>query len=463
MEVAESDQDHQPYDPIGTSPIGYRQPTSSPRRRMIGPRDMRAGQDSPEAHPFARNHTPPAPSRLPPTAEKPPSLETGDSETSLVYAKRPRAPAEPSPRPTPAKKMAAQHLSRMPGSLEHRGTQQLFPDRASHTTTAASHRAPSAASSRTAREMTPPCHAPEPDVFSPAFASVTAPELVAPSLPANVTTAEGTDAEDAPRDFDRLKEHVDDMRLKLARELANANKENERILSPTALTRSPQTRNVFGKAIQAESVFPSPSVRSAKAAHGVTEAQDARSRHKIDFAALSDWTRRLADLIDACERATRAEQARPTQSPDDLAKMEHSDSVLEVAMLEQERDLIAAQLANLKAEMDQLRKTSRADESAAEVVRLENGKLRQAYADICSEADALHADFNAALESVHLAAQAEPSATGEYVELTSRLTEAVSARFDAEHQLRLYRRQVQAELDEKERWGRLLREHGLLA
>lgn len=35
------------------------------------------------------------------------------------------------------------------------------------------------------------------------------------------------------------------MRLKLARELANANKENERIVSPTALTRSPQTRNVF--------------------------------------------------------------------------------------------------------------------------------------------------------------------------------------------------------------------------
>lgn len=213
MEVAESDQDHQPYDPIGTSPIGYRQPTSSPRRRMIGPRDMRAGQDSPEAHPFARNHTPPAPSRLPPTAEKPPSLATGDSETSLVYAKRPRAPAEPSPRPTPAKKMAAQHLSRMPGSLEHRGTQQLFPDRASHTTTAASHRAPSAASSRTAREMTPPRHAPEPDVFSPAFASVTAPELVAPSLPANVTTAEGTDAEVRSDTSEALPAQTDDPNL----------------------------------------------------------------------------------------------------------------------------------------------------------------------------------------------------------------------------------------------------------
>ena len=96
-------------------------------------------------------------------------------------------------------------------------------------------------------------------------------------------------------------------------------------------------------------------------------------------------------------------------------------------------------------------------------------------------------DFNAALESgkspmccphhvllpslrlhatsfaVHLAAQAEPSATGEYIELTAQLSQAVAARFDAEHQLRLYRRAVQAELEEKARWAVLLRQHGLIA
>lgn len=45
--------------------------------------------------------------------------------------------------------------------------------------------------------------------------------------------------------FERLHRHIDDMRLKLARQLVSANKENDCIVSPTALTRSPQTRNVF--------------------------------------------------------------------------------------------------------------------------------------------------------------------------------------------------------------------------
>jgi hypothetical protein len=53
----------------------------------------------------------------------------------------------------------------------------------------------------------------------------------------------------ATHPFDQLRKHVDDMRLKLARELTTANKENERIVSPTALTRSPQTRNVFVSSI----------------------------------------------------------------------------------------------------------------------------------------------------------------------------------------------------------------------
>lgn len=205
-------------------------------------------------------------------------------------------------------------------------------------------------------------------------------------------------------------------------------------------------------------------------------------------------------------------------------------------MLEQERDLIAAELTALKAEMLQvselsnarqgawtdilslryhpalprlqLQQTNHATEIALSDTQGENAKLRQAYMDICAEADALHAvslvspspilavvalhahrllaqDFNAALESgellypllqfevrnlrslslfpVHLAAQAEPSATGEYIELTSQLSQAVASRFEAEHQLRLYRRAVQAELEEKERWGALLRRHGLIS
>jgi hypothetical protein len=40
---------------------------------------------------------------------------------------------------------------------------------------------------------------------------------------------------------------------------------------------------------------------------------------------------------------------------------------------------------------------------------------------------------------------------------------SVSARYKAEHDLRVYRREVEAELEEKARWGEVLRRHGLLA
>lgn len=59
------------------------------------------------------------------------------------------------------------------------------------------------------------------------------------------------------------------------------------------------------------------------------------------------------------------------------------------------------------------------------------------------------------------AAQAEPSASGEYVELTDKLREAVSARYTAEHDLRAFRRQVASELAEKARMAEVLRQHGL--
>lgn len=47
------------------------------------------------------------------------------------------------------------------------------------------------------------------------------------------------------------------MRLKLSREVAN-DKENDHFVSPTALTRSPQTRNVFVR-----SAYPSPPLQRA--------------------------------------------------------------------------------------------------------------------------------------------------------------------------------------------------------
>lgn len=87
-------------------------------------------------------------------------------------------------------------------------------------------------------------------------------------------------------------------------------------------------------------------MRFSKAASVFSDGSDPRPRHKIDFTALSEWTRRLADLIDTCEVSAKAAEAGR-----DSPKEEGGSTKLEMAMLEQERDLIAAELAALKDEM----------------------------------------------------------------------------------------------------------------
>ncbi|GAA5878601.1 hypothetical protein JCM3774_004078 [Rhodotorula dairenensis] len=446
---------------VQTSPMAYRHQSASPRRRMMGPRDMRGAESVDEAasDPSSARDCSPSPVRRGPRQE----LASGEmcldereapprSASSNALSKRARPAVEPSPRPSPAKKMASRLPTDAAFSASTRAIgRDIFAGPSESADIRSSRRVVSGASVRTVRASSPPRHGEQPDVFS-------APQKSAPSGPVPATgIATFPDDEPMADPFDLLRKHVDDMRLKLSRELANANKENERIVSPTALTRSPQTRNVFGKAIPSANVLDSPAARLSKAASGFPDAPDPRPRHKVDFNALSEWTRRLADLIDACEASAKASMLAG-QSP----KEEAGSTKLEMAMLEQERDLIAAELATLKSEMLHLQQANRSTEIALSDTQGENTKLRQAYMDICGEADALHADFNAALESVHLAAQAEPSATGEYIELTAQLSQAVASRFEAEHQLRLYRRAVQAELEEKERWAVLLRQHGLI-
>ncbi|TKA57036.1 hypothetical protein B0A53_00992 [Rhodotorula sp. CCFEE 5036] len=431
---------------LHTSPMAYRPQPISPHRRMMGPREMRGAEsadESPQHLPLARNGSP-SPIRRGPRQESEfdqmhfePADEPPRSGSSNALSKRARPKVEPSPRPSPAKKMASRLSTDAALSADVRAAgRELFA-------------APSGpAEVRTSQRI--------PDVFSPPRGSST--NGLAPSAAAAKFEEDEPMLDVATHPFDQLRKHVDDMRLKLARELTTANKENERIVSPTALTRSPQTRNVFGKAIPANNVLDSPAARFSKAASVFSDGAELRPRLKIDFTALSEWTRRLADLIDTCEVNAKAAEAGR-----DSPKDEGGSTKLEMAMLEQERDLIAAELAALKDEMTSLQQASRNTELAFSATQEENAKLRQAYMDICGEADALHADFNAALESVHLAAQAEPSATGEYIELTAQLSQAVAARFDAEHQLRLYRRAVQAELEEKAHWAVLLRQHGLIA
>ncbi|GAA6043638.1 hypothetical protein JCM8097_000848 [Rhodosporidiobolus ruineniae] len=484
-----------------TSPMAYRPQVGSTRRRVMGPRDMRSpgsqagdpsyAYSSPSNLPFAREHSP-SPVRRPHTSNTSTityASSAGRSDAAVVEdreespagssAKRTRTPVEMSPRPTPAKKVAS--LGGIEAPPRHPSTlskQLLFTDapgvrKASNSSITGEKRVPSGRMHIRSRRVTsgstirgppssPPKEPEQPDVFSSPVGLGRVTRKAVPELGAEDVHMNEAD-EASP--LERLRKHVDYLRLKLAREVAN--KENGRIASPTSLSRSPHTRNVFAKSLADAPSLSSPaaafSPSAAFAAFGSEPrprpSATASSEHNIDLTVLSRWTRTLGELVDACEVALReAEEAKPA-TPEPVPD---ESSALEVAMLEEERDLIAAELEALKKDAKALIELEASTRQSLELSTHENVQLRAAYDEICQEAGALLEDFNLELEKVTFAAQAEPSATGEYVELTSRLREAVSARYQAEHDLRQYRREVRAELEEKERWGALLRQHGLL-
>ncbi|GAA5932088.1 hypothetical protein JCM3775_004237 [Rhodotorula graminis] len=486
-----------------TSPMTYRVPErSSSRRRMIGPRDMRSpvalrnlDGSSPAHLPFARERSP-TPLRQPHVSDQstatyrssPSYSETDDvsfesqASSTSAASKRPRPLVEASPRPAPAKKVASLAGS----SAGPRAPPPLQPDlfgsaRKSSGGSLLQQRLVSSSSSvlnrtrPTSRRVasgastvrgpaTPPRDVDSPDVFS---------SPAPPTAASLLEDAAMADLDQQP--FHRLRKHVDDMRLKLAREVA-ADKENDHFVSPTALTRSPQTRNVFGKTIfGSESAFSSPQTRLSSATKSFTPVSETRPRARhLDKHVLAEWTRKLAELVDDAEAAAATAASKP-RSP-----LDGGGNALEVAMLEQERDLLAAELVESRDEVKKMHDEVNASklaleakatlESALASAHTEIANLRQAYGDICGEANTLLEDFNLALEEVTLAAQAEPTATGEYVDLTNQVRASKSAQFRAEHDLRAYRRSVQADLEGKMRveeenaqLRELCRRHGLLA
>ncbi|GAA5850949.1 hypothetical protein JCM8547_009139 [Rhodosporidiobolus lusitaniae] len=484
----------QDFEAPTTSPMAYRPSASSSRRRMIGPRDMRSPgsiveHSSPSHLPFAREHSP-TPQRRPHTSDtstatyqSSPALSdcpAVDGDSQPGSSKRARPPVEMSPRPTPAKKVAAlgelNAAPRQPSSLR----QQPFPPtagasrRTSGSLGGEGKRIPSSSSIGRihirSRRVTSgatirgPPSPPKPvdveDVFSSPKGPVTPLKVERKRVPQDKEEdVEMEEADDLPL-FERLRKHVDYLRLKLSREVAN--KENGRIASPTALSRSPHTRNVFAKTLARDPSFSSPGNNFTAPSPFSTFSEprlpaSSQAEHGIDLSVLSRWTRKLGELVAACEAALNEAAAKPP-SP-----TEEQSTALEMAMLQQERDLFAADFAALKEEAATLVEQEVEARKALQMSRDENDKLRQAYSDICQEADILLAEFNMALEGVTLAAQAEPTSSGEYIELTAQLQAAVSGRFQAEQDLRKYRREVEAELEEKARWGELLRQHGLLA
>ncbi|GAA5964476.1 hypothetical protein JCM3765_006294 [Sporobolomyces pararoseus] len=454
-----------------TSPMAYRPPPAlgSTRRRMIGPREMRSASSLLGNRPLETSHhlpfagpASPSPQRrsftahpsIPSTSEEvspapqSPVLslrEESPSLSSSINSKRSRPLVEASPRPTPRKKVAAigepSNGPRAPSAL----SQPLFP---SNRVSSASKekRIPSGShikirsrrvtsnSSTIRGPPTPPKKESVPDVFSDPAEDLSLDEET-------ISRPDVRMIEDETTPFGRLRSHINDLRVKLAREAAN--KENSRVASPSSLSRSPHTRNVFAKSIVGELSSPAPFADSRR-----------EKSHHVDVQVLSKWIRQLDDFVSTCE-ATISPPISPTEG------IGEGPSAIEVEMLEQERDLLAAELSNLKEELATLVEKDASLRAALEAKESENLKLLHIYNDMAQEADTLLTEFNQALESVTQAAQAEPTATGEYVDLTNDLQTAVQKRFAVERDFRDYKRKVQHELEEKARLEQILRDHGI--
>ncbi|GAA5879250.1 hypothetical protein JCM16303_003134 [Sporobolomyces ruberrimus] len=455
-----------------TSPIAYRAPgLGSTRRRLMGPREMRsassllggggirplessvpfAASDSPatQRRAFTAHPSIPSAHEEPTAAPQSPVLSLREDSPSLsgsTNSKRSRPLAEASPRPTPRKKIAAIGESsigpRAPSAL----SQPLFPAPANRIASdSKERRIPSGShikirsrrvtsnSSTIRGPPTPPRKESVPDVFSD-------PAEEPPLEEEEDRKPDVTMIEDETTPFGRLRTHINDLRVKLAREVAN--KENSRIASPSSLSRSPHTRNVFAKSIVGEISSPGPF------------AELRQKSHSVDIQVLSKWIRQLDDFVTTCE-ATASAPVSPTDG------MGEEPSAIEVEMLEQERDLIAAELSALKEEVALLVEQEHLLKTALEAKESENLKILHIYNDMAQEADTLLTEFNEALEGVTQAAQAEPTATGEYVDLTNDLQTAIQKRFTVEREFREYKRKVQVDLDEKTRLEKILRDNGI--
>jgi hypothetical protein len=139
------------------------------------------------------------------------------------------------------------------------------------------------------------------------------------------------------------------------------------------LSRSPHTRNVFvrlsspfllelrlffshpqAKTLARETSFSSPGAAFSAATNSFSSfASEPRLQPQpsqaLNLSTLSRWTRKLGELVDVCQ--TALEEAKPaTPEPVD------DGSTLEIAMLEQERDLLAADFEALKAEVAVVRR-----------------------------------------------------------------------------------------------------------
>lgn len=108
-----------------------------------------------------------------------------------------------------------------------------------------------------------------------------------------------------------------------------------------------QGKTIFGS----EPAFSSPQTRLSSATKAFTPVSEGRPRARhLDKHVLAEWTRKLAELVDDAEAAAATAASKP-RSP-----LDGGGNALEIAMLEQERDLLAAELVEIKDEVKKVRR-----------------------------------------------------------------------------------------------------------
>ncbi|KAK4051263.1 hypothetical protein OIO90_004744 [Microbotryomycetes sp. JL221] len=387
------------------------------RRRMMGPRapgdirssPLRATPSSSQLHSQDSRQD----ERMPSTPDR-----------SVDSIKRPLY--EPSPRATPAKRASISEVGGTPTSMP-RGPSPMQSRRlVSGDARRVSKRIVSGTS--TIRGLSPstepkPLPSEEMDVFD------------------DDSSAQSSLNRPIPLEFvvdpiDRLKKHVDELRSKISLDVVAATagvagKENDRIVSPGGLSRSPHTRNV---SLKANNGTPSSST------FATTFSESRKAAATVDVPALLRWTDRLSTLVDSLPKAVDVSMMT-VKSTSPVTPIESGPTKAEIELLEQERDLLMAENQALKQQVTKRDETEMALRQSLQQNQLETYNIRQAYQDIVSEVSVAYDEFNDRLEFVVNTLQQEASNRDpEFTRLGTELVRAVQDRTTMEKQLRALQR-----------------------
>ncbi|KAM0755212.1 hypothetical protein T439DRAFT_353150 [Meredithblackwellia eburnea MCA 4105] len=296
-------------------------------------------------------------------------------------------------------------------------------------------RVPSSSSALTIRPPDDPPEVPPKDTVSPTRNSVV-PMDEDTELPYASPAIHGAEP------FDRLREHILDLRLKLSKQQSSGlSPEKENSPVGAGLSRSPNTRNVFLKANTLSSFIPSPS-------------------NALDTTAMLRWADRLDSLLEdaALDSATQAEAGNDSLVSQDT----------EIEMLMAERSLLADEMEEMRAavkardaEIERLKQELEESNGRVHSTHEQNETLRTLYNDMCGSIRNAYSDY--AEELNNLAILLKENSSPEVPALVDRLEEALLQKHTSQLDYAQLERDVALAAQEKEEWRRILQAHGLLA